>query len=56
MKVQTEIGEVWIEASYWYEEHAVMDGYEYWFTSKEIGRDVYRKVTDDGKETYAIID
>lgn len=56
MTIQTECGTIIIEASYQSEERAQMDGYEYWFTSKEIGRDIYRRLSADGKETYAVID
>lgn len=57
MQVQTERGIIWVEAEYQSVERAKMDGYEYAFTSKELGRDVYSKCLDDRclRHTFAII-
>ena len=56
MMIKTEIGTIMIEAAYQSEEHAQMDGYDYVFTSKEIGRDIYEKFDSKGNRTYAMID
>lgn len=58
MQVQTERGIIWIEATYQSEERAKMDGYEYAFTSKDLGKDVYSKCLDDRglRHTFAVIE
>ncbi len=56
-QVQTERGLIYVEAEYQSAERAIMDGYTYAFTSKEIGRDVYSKCLDDRglRHTFALI-
>ncbi len=57
MQIQTERGIISVEAEYQSVEKAKMDGYNYAFTSKELGRDVYSKSLDDRglRHSFALI-
>lgn len=55
--IQTERGLINIEAEYQSKEHAIMDGYSFYFHSTALDKDIYKKCMDmEGKNySFAII-